>query len=335
MENTNSLKPAKWIRSAATALFAMGLLVAQVAQAQMPARFYWKTLDGANAVPLIVNSLSGNTNPFDSSHQIDLNPNASIDATMAMTGYAHTFSMYDRSAMAAIIFPMGRLSGDVTTTTGLAHKAAEGFGDPMLEFTLNLIGPRSQKNIPDVMRYEPGFSVDILADLAIPVGEYDSKSPLNIGMNRWYGRVGMPVIWQLGPWVTGRRTTLEFLPSVWVYGDNNDPYNAKKLETDPKFQLDAHLTRDFAFNMWGSLDFTMYKGGKTTIDGVSGEKLDIKAMGITLGYTINDNTNLTFGYKTTVNDSGAGEMRMDGFQVSLVFGWHPMVEGMRRLKDGN
>jgi hypothetical protein len=58
-------------------------------------------------------------------------------------------------------------------------------------------------------------------------------------------------------------------------------------------------------------------------------------MGITLGYNINDNTSLTFGYKSTINDSGAGEMRMDGFQVSLVFGWHPMVEGMRRLKDGN
>jgi hypothetical protein len=25
---------------------------------------------------------------------------------------------------------------------------------------------------------------------------------------------------------------------------------------------------------------------------------------------------------------------MDAFMVSLVFGWHPMIEGMRRLKSG-
>jgi hypothetical protein len=330
MENTNSLKPAKCIRAAAMALFATGMLVAQIAQAQMPPRFYWKTLDDANAVPLIVNSISGNTNPFDPSHRVT--GSADIDATLAMTGYAQTFSLFDRSAMAAIILPMGRLSGDVVVNGRSTSQSAKGFGDPMLEFTLNLIGPKSQKDIPATMRYEPGFSVDVLADLVLPIGEYDSKNPLNIGMNRWYGRVGMPVNWQLGPWVTGRRTTLEFLPSVWVFGDNKDPFNAKKLETDPKFQLDAHLTRDFAEKLWGSLDFTWYKGGKNTIDGVSGDKLNTKAMGVTLGYNLNDNTNLTFGYKSTVNDSGASDMRMDAFMVSLVFGWHPMVEGMRRLQ---
>jgi hypothetical protein len=24
---------------------------------------------------------------------------------------------------------------------------------------------------------------------------------------------------------------------------------------------------------------------------------------------------------------------MDGFMISLVYGWHPMIEGMRRLKS--
>jgi hypothetical protein len=55
-----------------------------------------------------------------------------------------------------------------------ASQSASGFGDPMLEFNINLIGPPAQKNIPDVLRYEPGFSVDLLADLALPIGEYDS-----------------------------------------------------------------------------------------------------------------------------------------------------------------
>ena len=55
-------------------------------------------------------------------------------------------------------------------------------------------------------------------------------------------------------------------------------------------------------------------------------------LGLTLGYSINDNLNLTFGYKSTVNDKAPEDLRMDGFMVSLVFGWHPLVEGVKRLQ---
>ena len=131
----------------------------------------------------------------------------------------------------------------------------------MLEFNINVIGPHAQRNIPDALRYEPGFSVDLLADLALPIGEYDSSQPLNLGQNRWYGRVGAPVVWQLGSWVPGRRTTLEFLPAVWIFGDNND-YVGQTLKTDPLFQLDAHLTRDFTENFWGAWTFPGTAAGR-------------------------------------------------------------------------
>jgi hypothetical protein len=315
---------------AAVAVLAMAALCPQQALAQMPARFYWKTLSDGNAVPLIVNSISGNTNPFDPAHIVT--PGGSFDATMAIAGYAHTFSLFDRSAMAAILVPMGRVSGDVTVAGRTFNQSASGFGDPMLEFDINLIGPKAQKNIPDAMRYEPGFSVDVLADLAVPIGEYNSNQPLNLGQNRWYGRVGMPVVWQLGDWVPGRRTTLEFLPAVWLFGNNTD-YVGQTLKTDPMFQLDAHVSRDFTEQLWGALDLVWYNGGKATVNGVAGEKLNNVGVGFTLGYQVNTNLALTFGYKSTINDNGPGDLRMDAFMVSLVFGWHPMIEGMRRLKS--
>jgi hypothetical protein len=99
------------------------------------------------------------------------------------------------------------------------------------------------------------------------------------------------------------------------------------------FQLDAHLTRDFTEHIWGGLDLSWYKGGGSTINGVEGGKLDNLGFGLTLGYTVNQNLNLTVGYKSTINDSKPTDMRMDGFMVTLVFGWHPIIEGMRRLKN--
>jgi len=332
MKNDGSpVKPVASLRWVIAMMLTMGALLPPQALAQMPARFYWKTLSGGSAVPLIYESISGNTNPFDSAHTV--NPGANLDASVALVGYAQTFSLLDRSAMAAIILPMGRISGDVTVAGRTYNQSAQGFGDPMLEFDVNLIGPPAQKNIPDAIRYEPGFSVDLLADLALPIGEYDSSQPLNLGQNRWYGRLGAPIIWQLGSWVPGRRTTLEFLPAVWLFGDNTD-YVGQTLKTDPMFQLDAHLTHDFAEHLWGSLDAVWYSGGEATVNGVQGEKLNNVGVGLTLGYTINNNVSLTFGYKSTVNDNAPGDLKMDNFMVTLVFGWHPLIEGARRLKEG-
>ena len=326
------MRSLSWLRPFAATLLAVGMLVPPPSFAQVPARFYWKSLSGGNAVPLIVNSISGNTNPFDMGHTVT--SGADFDATLIMTGFAHTFAIGDRSALAAIILPMGRISGDVVTPAGTtAKQSASGFGDPMLEFSLNLIGPKAQKNIPDVLRYEPGFSVDLLADLALPIGEYDDDQALNIGQNRWYGRVGFPVVWQLGDWVPGRRTTLEFLPAVWMFGNNTD-YVGGTLKTDPLFQLDAHLTRDFTEHFWGAIDASWYSGGRATVDGVAGDKLNNVGVGLTLGYTINDNLNLTVGYKSTINDSAPSDLRMDGIMVTLVYGWHPLIEGSKRLKSG-
>lgn len=322
-------KPVARVRFAIVAAFAVGALCSLQAVAQVPARFYWDTLSGANAVPLIVNSISGDTNPFDPAHMVV--PGANFDGTLVMMGYVRTFSLGDRSAMAALLLPMGRVSGDVTVAGRTSSQSARGFGDPMLEFKLNFVGPPAQKSIPDAMRYEPKFSMNLLADLAFPIGEYDKKQTLNIGKNRWYGRIGFPIVWQLGSWVPGRRTTLEFLPAVWIFGNNND-YVGQTMKTDPMVQLDAHLTRDFTEHLWGSLDSVWYNGGKATIAGVEGEKINNLAVGLTLGYQINDNLGLTFGYKSTINDKAPTDLKMDGFMISLVFGWHPIIEGQKRLK---
>jgi hypothetical protein len=314
-------------------MFAAAALCPEPALAQTPARFYWKTLSDANAVPVIVNSLSGNTNPFDPAHVV-VSSDAQLDATMALAGYARTFTFFDRAAVAAFIAPMGRLSGSATIAGRTFNESANGFGDPMFEFDLNVIGPRAQKNIPDALRYEPGFSVDVLADLALPIGKYNNTQPLNLGQNRWYGRLGAPVIWQLGAWVPGRRTTLELLPAVWLFGANDD-YVGQTLETDPMFQLDAHLTRDFTEHFWGSFDTAWYTGGQATVSGVTGEKLNNVGFGFTLGYTINDNLGLTVGYKSTADDFAPDALRMDNFTISLVYGWHSLIEGAKRLKGEN
>lgn len=147
------------MRAFILAIVTANVLLLPTASAQVPARFYWKTLAGGNAVPLIVNSISGNTNPFDPAHVVT--PGADFDGTLAITGYAHTFALFDRASMAAILVPMGCVSGDVTVAGTTFNQSADGFGDPMLELAINIIGPKAQKNVPDDLRLG-GFMISLV-----------------------------------------------------------------------------------------------------------------------------------------------------------------------------
>jgi len=293
------------------------------------ARFYWKGLVGTNAFPVIGNSMGGNANPFDPSNAVV--PGSNFEATMSMAGFAKVLPLFKRSAMVSVIVPMGRISSDVTLNQLSTNYTARGFGDPMAQFSINVIGPKAIMNIPDMLRYKPGFSVDIVGSLAVPIGAYDNTSPVNIGQNRWYGRIGAPVVWQIGQWIPGKRTTFEFLPAIWMFSANTD-FVGKTISTKPMYQLEAHLTRDFSEGLWGSLDVISYSGGQATIDGNEGNALSNVGVGGTLGYHINDNMQLTASYSTTVNDKNPEDLKMDGFRITIIYGWHNLIEGMHRLK---
>jgi len=310
----------------------VAMFASAAANAQVPPRFYWKTLQGTNAVPVIAMSVSGNTNPLDPSNFLD--PSASVSAEVAIAGYAKMFPVWNKAAMLAVLVPMGRIEGELLA----GREASSGFGDPMVEFNINLIGPPPIMNLPDMLRYEPGFSLDLVVDLTFPLGQYDNTQSLNLGQNRWYGRIGTPIIWQLGPWIPARRTTLEIFPSVWLFGDNDD-FVGNTLSSDPTFELETHLTRNFTSKFWGSLDATYSSSGDATITTTSMSETtsgaDMTLVGFTLGYQLNDSTQLTFGYKSTLNnDAASDDLKMSVFMISLTTGWHRLLEGANRLSSG-
>ncbi len=318
-----------WITIMAVAAAMLGSVAAN---AQVPPRFYWKTLQGTNAVPVIAMSTSGNTNPLDLSFILD--PSASLSADITIAGFAKMLPIGNKAGMLAVLVPMGRIDGDVVLGGLLLRESSSGYGDPTIEFNMNLIGPPPIMTLADMLRYEPGFSLDLVVDLMIPLGQYDNTQSLNLGQNRWYARIGTPIIWQLGPWIPARRTTLEFFPSVTIFGDNDD-FLGQNLESDPTFTLETHLTRNFTSVLWGSLDATYSSSGDVTIGSDPPESgSDMTQVGFTLGYQINDSMQLTFGYKSTLNnDAGSSDLQLSTFSISFVAGWHRLIEGANRLSS--
>ena len=138
------------------------------------------------------------------------------------------------------------------------------------------------------------------------------------------------MMYKIGDWVPGRRTTLEFLPAVWLFGDTDDLLG-ETAENDPLIQLEGHLTRDFTENFWGALDAVYYTGGEATIGALTTTELDDLAVGFTLGYQINESMTLTAGYTVTTDD-GVDDLDLGVFRINLVTGWHKLLEGMERLQ---
>ena len=120
------------------------------------------------------------------------------------------------------------------------------------------------------------------------------------------------------------------MPAVWFFGDNDD-FLDQTVENDPMFQFEGHLTRDFTESFWGSLDAVYYRGAKSTIAGVSGNALGDLGVGFTLGYKINDNLSLTAGYTATICN-GSDDLDIGVFSINLVYGWHSLIEGIKRLE---
>jgi len=293
------------------------------------ARAYWKSLAGASAVTFWSIDASGNTNPLDEAQVVD--PNADFDAHVALLGYHRTMDLLGRSATASFLLPVGNLEGEISGVPISQEASSSGFGDPMLQLNLNLVGAPAMNDLPSVLRYEPKFTLDLLASFALPVGEYDDSSSLNLGQNRWYGRFGTPMMWTFGPWVPGQRTTFEFLPALWWFGDNDDYQSGQTLETDPIFGMEAHLTRDLTETAWCSLDSVWFSGGESEINGVGGEEIDNVGVGLSFGYQINDNLSINTSYFSTIDDSGSGDLRGDEFRLMFTYGWHPLLQGMKRL----
>ena len=293
----------------------------------VPARSYTKPYNGVWSVPFWYQSVSSNVNPADPAWVF--NPTVTYEAEILQSGYYKAFALTPkRAASLTAILNMGRVSGE----SAVFSESSSGFGDVMVEFNMHLNNAEPIYNNPMLMRYKPGFSVNLIADLVIPTGEYDDDQLVNLGQNRWMGRVGTPIVKQLGPWVPGRRTTLEVIPSVWLFGDNDD-YALGDLETDPLFQLEAHLTRDLDEKLWVSLDLNWLSEGESTIGGVSGDSVDVLTVGVMGAVSLTERLNLKIGYTSTVDDSGPDDIRADSLLLSLTYGSSKLWRGFDRLKD--
>ena len=90
---------------------------------------------------------------------------------------------------------------------------------------------------------------------------------VNIGTNRWSIKpeIGVSKAW--GP------LTAEAAAGVFVFTDNNQPFQGNTLEQAPLYNLQGHLIYNFTQGIWGAFDANYYAGGRTTMDNKTADNL--------------------------------------------------------------
>jgi len=309
------------------------------------ARTYWKQRDGTNVVSfqyLNLNMQASDSQQFDPAQFIY--PNSDAEANVMIASWAHHMTLFNRASLFSVNVAGGSAGVDVDTSFippeflppgagSTVSQSASGYADPSVQLDINLFGTSPLKSTVDLLNNEPTWTIDAAVLLALPVGEYDGDKLVNMGLNRWYGRLALPIKYHFGVFAPGYMSSFELTPSVWIFAENDD-FLGQSLENDPLLQLEAHLTQDFTRTFFGSLDL-LYRGGfQSEINGVeAGEELDIGDLGFTLNFQASDNLYLRTTYSSNV--FGDDKLNSSIIRLQLVYGWHRLTENSRKLTTGH
>ena len=307
-------------------------------------RAYWKARAGTQVFSfqfLNLNMQASGAQQF--APGLYLYPNSDTEANVMVASWATHFTLFKTPSSFAVNVAGGSADAAVDTGAippellppgvepgGWISQSASGFGDPSMQLTMNLFGTPPLISSVDLLNYEPTWTLDAAVMLAVPIGQYESDQVVNMGLNRWYGRVALPFKVHFGRFTPGYMTSLEFTPSVWLFAENDD-FVGKNLDNDPMVQLEGHLTHDFTSSFFASLDLLYRAGFQSKIDGVeSGEELNIGDIGFTFNYQVTGNVALRASYSSNV--FGDNEVKNSTIRIQLVYGWHRLVENMKKLQ---
>ena len=221
------------------------------------------------------------------------------------TSYRHSIDVAGNAGSILVGLPVGSLSASLDTGMGIVDLDTDlAHGDLILGGELGLLGSPSLAPM-DYVQYKPGLRAGIAAKLFLPTGDYDSSRLLNMGGNRWSLEASLPISYVLGDtMVDPELTTFEIVPSVQIFGDNNDPSPltdpsglATASSQEPLWKVEGHITRTFGPTVWAALDGFYEFGGQVSADGVPvGNAKQSLSLGATLGLVLSPSVALRLSY---------------------------------------
>ena len=231
------------------------------------------------------------------------------DAEMEMhtwgVKYTRTFELLQKSSRIDFTqgYQEGRWKGLLNGAPASTKRS--GLTDSVLRFAINFYGAPPLE-IKEFKTYRAKVDVETIFGTALvvhlPTGDYMSDKLINLGTNRFTFRPQLGVVHNRGKW------SFELTGAVWLYTDNNDFYNGRKLEKDPYFTSQIHLVYTFRPGLWASASAGYGYGGKSTLDGVEkNDRRENLAWALSAGCPITRQLGIKFVYLSSRTQESIGQ----------------------------
>lgn len=298
------------ITLASSSAFAL-LSAGAMAQVGDGARAYFPPPVNSNVLTFYQVDLEGNT-PATNDVVI---PELDASTDISILQYTRSFDLWGKYVSTAAVLPYSSFSGTLDTPLGARSVSQSGWGDASVVATIGL------KNLPPFTREEwyktdPGFFAGGVLQWTLPTGEYNSTEVVNIGSNRHSLRAGGVFYYIFGDTLhDSNLATVEFIPSLTFFSDNNDLFGGRSKSQKPLLKLEGHATKSFNKHFWASLDFLAMHGGETETDGSNDDNAQNSlGVGVTVAgvYKGVFTAKLTYGEIVARSDGG-----LDGDSLRL------------------
>ena len=238
---------------------------------------------------------------------------AKLNTSSLIVAYARTLDLWGLSGKFDAILPYASLSGTANYADQPVERVIDGFANSAFRLSVNLLGAPAL-NLKEFAAYRQDLIVGASVQVFVPASQYDSSRLVNIGTNRWAIKPEVGISKAIDRW------TVEGQLGVTLYGDNNDFYGGNTRSQDPLYALQGHVIYNFPAGVWGSLDATMYAGGRTTINGTLNNDLQQNwRLGATLALPINRRSSVKF-FASTGTSARTGN-NYDGLGIAWQYRW--------------
>ena len=313
------------------------------------ARAYWNGRSGTNVFSfqyLPMNIGASDSKAFAPGQYIY--PNSDIDANVFVGSWARHMTIFNRASALAVnviggsvgaSMNAGFASDSLLLPPGINpgtsfNQSSNGFADPNVQLVVNLIGSPKLKSTVDLLNYEPSFTMDIALLVAVPIGAYENDKLVNLGLNRWYSRIALPLKYHFGVFSPGYMSSFEVTPSVYLFAENADFVDGHTLKNEPLWSIESHLTHDFTTNFFASLDMLYQSGFQSELDGNEiAEKFKIGTLGFTLNYSVSDNITIRTSYNSNV--FGDDNLETSSIRLQFVYAWNRASQNSKKLQHGH
>ncbi|HYI93854.1 MAG TPA: transporter [Bryobacteraceae bacterium] len=236
-----------------------------------------------------------------------------VNANIGTFAFGQTLGVAGRTAQVLAVLPyvIADLDGRVSGTQQAIYRS--GLADATFRYAMNLYGAPAM-HLSEFRAYRQKTIIGASITANAPTGQYDPVRLINVGTNRWAFKPEIGVSHAVGKW------TLEGAAGVWLFTKNPKFNGAFRRTQLPLGSLQAHLVRVLTRRTWLALDWTLYTGGRTNVNGRdNSDYLGNQRLGASFGIALTGRQSIKISYFNGVDTRIGSDIRSIGLSYNIIW----------------